>query len=203
MIKRVLITGGAGFIGSHLADELLAHGYRVKAPDSLSPQVHGAERQRPPYLDQDVEVVPKDLRDPEALDQALRDVEAVFHFAAAVGVGQSMYEIEKYTSDNDLATGVLDVPVERIYWYSARDLDPEFPSKEGFHADDRDYHFGLFASDGTPKLLSRLWAGGGLEAVAPAPETHPGVRRNAAKPVPPWSLPVARDSSAPISPTVY
>jgi dTDP-L-rhamnose 4-epimerase len=107
MMKRVLITGGAGFIGSHLADELLDHGYRVKALDSLAPQVHGEARQRPPYLHQDVEVVPKDLRDPEALEHGLRDVDAVFHFAAAVGVGQSMYEIQKYTSDNDLATAVL------------------------------------------------------------------------------------------------
>jgi dTDP-L-rhamnose 4-epimerase len=107
MIKRVLITGGAGFIGSHLADELLGHGYRVKALDILSPQVHGATRQRPAYLNEDVEVIAEDLRDPEALDQALRDVDAVFHLAAAVGVGQSMYEIQNYTSHNDLGTAVL------------------------------------------------------------------------------------------------
>jgi dTDP-L-rhamnose 4-epimerase len=107
MSKRVLITGGAGFIGSHLADELLTHGYRVKALDVLSPQVHGVTRQRPPYLNQDVEVIAGDLRDPEALEPALRDVDAVFHFAAAVGVGQSMYEIQNYTSQNDLGTAVL------------------------------------------------------------------------------------------------
>jgi dTDP-L-rhamnose 4-epimerase len=107
MIKRVLITGGAGFIGSHVADELLLHGYRVRALDVLAPQVHGPARQPPSYLNPDIELVDKDVRDPGALGQALRDVDAVFHFAAAVGVGQSMYEIQKYTGCNDLGTAVL------------------------------------------------------------------------------------------------
>lgn len=107
MAKHVLITGGAGFIGSHLADELLAHGYHVRALDILSPQVHGADNDWPDYLDNDVELVLKDLRNPEALNESLQGIDAVFHFAAAVGVGQSMYEIEKYTSHNDLGTAVL------------------------------------------------------------------------------------------------
>lgn len=106
MLKNILITGGAGFIGSHLADELLARGYRVRALDILSPQVHRTQTP-PPYLDPEVEVISKDLRDAEAVEKALRHVDGVFHFAAAVGVGQSMYEIEKYTSHNNVGTAVL------------------------------------------------------------------------------------------------
>jgi dTDP-L-rhamnose 4-epimerase len=103
----VLITGGAGFVGSHLADELLLHGYRVRVLDNLDPQVHGAEGEWPEYLDQDVELVRGDVRDPEAVRRALRGVDAVFHFAAAVGVGQSMYQIERYTDVNNRGTAVL------------------------------------------------------------------------------------------------
>jgi dTDP-L-rhamnose 4-epimerase len=106
MLKNILITGGAGFIGSHLADELLARGYRVRALDILSPQVHGTQTP-PPYLDPDVEIISKDLRDSDAVEKSLRHINAVFHFAAAVGVGQSMYEIEKYTSHNNVGTAVL------------------------------------------------------------------------------------------------
>ncbi len=106
MKGRVLITGGAGFIGSHLADELLRHGYRVRVLDVLSPQVHPEER-RPDYLDPEVELIVGDVRDASAVRRALRDVDGVFHLAAVVGVGQSMYEIAEYTSVNDLGTAVL------------------------------------------------------------------------------------------------
>ena len=61
MIKNVLITGGAGFIGSHLADELLAHGYRVRVLDNLLPQVHGPRRRRPEYLAPEVELLEGEL----------------------------------------------------------------------------------------------------------------------------------------------
>src|SRR5687768_517479 len=107
MNKSVLITGGAGFIGSHLADALLDEGYHVRALDVLSPQVYGPERKRPGYLHPDVELVVGDVRDPKDVRNALRGVDAVFHFAAAVGVGQSMYEIAQYTSTNNLGTAVL------------------------------------------------------------------------------------------------
>ena len=103
----VLITGGAGFVGSHLADELLLHGYRVRVLDNLDPQVHGPEREWPDYLDADVECLRGDVRDADAVRDALRGVDAVFHFAAAVGVGQSMYEIEHYTDVNNRGTAVL------------------------------------------------------------------------------------------------
>ena len=119
MSRRILITGGAGFIGSHLADELLEQGYRVRALDNLSEQVHGPEASRPGYLSPEVELVEGDVRDPEAVRTALKGIDSVFHFAARVGVGQSMYEIERYTSVNNLGTAVLlealiEKPVERL-----------------------------------------------------------------------------------------
>lgn len=104
---HVLITGGAGFIGSHVADELLARGCKVRVLDVLSPQVHGPERTRPEYLAEDVELVVGDVRDGEVLSRALRDVDAVVHLAAAVGVGQSMYRVEEYVAVNDVGTAVL------------------------------------------------------------------------------------------------
>jgi dTDP-L-rhamnose 4-epimerase len=105
--RNVLITGGAGFIGSHLADELLKHGYSVRALDNLAPQVHGPGQMRPDYLDSEVELIVGDVRDADAVRQALDGVDAVYHLAAAVGVGQSMYEIANYTSLNNLGTAVL------------------------------------------------------------------------------------------------
>ncbi|GFO57740.1 nucleoside-diphosphate-sugar epimerase [Geomonas silvestris] len=107
MGRRVLITGGAGFIGSHLADELLRHGYEVRALDLLLPQIHGPEARRPAYLAPEVELIKGDVRNKELVCQALKGVDAVFHLAAMVGVGQSMYEIEKYTSTNNYGTAVL------------------------------------------------------------------------------------------------
>jgi len=107
MNKRVLITGGAGFLGSHLADELLAHGYQVRVLDVLSPQVHGMKEERPTYLHPEVEFVCADICHADAVRQALHGVAAVFHFAAAVGVGQSMYELERYLGINTLGTAVL------------------------------------------------------------------------------------------------
>jgi dTDP-L-rhamnose 4-epimerase len=104
---HILITGGAGFIGSHLADELLRHRHRVRALDNLSAQVHGPDGDRPDYLHPDVELIRGDVRDAEAVSRALKGIDAVYHFAAAVGVGQSMYEVADYTSTNNLGTAVL------------------------------------------------------------------------------------------------
>jgi dTDP-L-rhamnose 4-epimerase len=119
MSKHVLITGGAGFIGSHLADELLNYGYRVRALDVLAAQVHGPQRQRPDYLNPEVELIMGDIRDSAVVRRALQGIDAVYHFAAAVGVGQSMYKVEHYTSTNNLGTAVLlqaliERPVERL-----------------------------------------------------------------------------------------
>ncbi|MFN2475459.1 MAG: NAD-dependent epimerase/dehydratase family protein [Chthoniobacterales bacterium] len=117
--QRVLITGGAGFVGSHLADELLERGYRVRALDNLSPQVHGANARRPAYLAEEVELQIGDVRDPAAIRRALDGIDAVYHFAATVGVGQSMYQIAEYTSVNGEGTAILleaiaRKPVERL-----------------------------------------------------------------------------------------
>ena len=104
---HILITGGAGFIGSHLADELLRHGHRVRALDNLAEQVHGPDAERPAYLHPDVELMRGDVRDAAAVRRALQGIDAVYHFASAVGVGQSMYEVAAYTSTNNLGTAVL------------------------------------------------------------------------------------------------
>ena len=127
MSKHVLITGGAGFIGSHLADELLDYGYRVRALDVLAAQVHGPARQKPDYLDPEVELITGDIRDPAVVSRALQGIDAVYHFAAAVGVGQSMYEIAHYTSINNLGTAVLlealiEHPVEQLIVASSMSL---------------------------------------------------------------------------------
>jgi dTDP-L-rhamnose 4-epimerase len=106
-MTRVLITGGAGFIGSHAADALLAAGYEVRLLDNLSPQVHGGNRQRPAYLAKDAELVVGDVTDALAVDHALRGADMVLHLASAVGVGQSMYDIEPYVRTNELGTAVL------------------------------------------------------------------------------------------------
>jgi dTDP-L-rhamnose 4-epimerase len=118
MTGRALITGGAGFIGAHLASELLTAGWEVRALDNLTSQVH-EQGCRPSYLDREVELIVGDVRDRRAVTRALDGVEAVIHLAARVGVGQSMYEIAEYTSVNCLGTGVLleallDHPVERL-----------------------------------------------------------------------------------------
>src|SRR5690242_14858340 len=99
--RLVLITGGAGFIGSHVADRLLERGFRVRVLDNLDPQVHGEGAVLfPSYLSPDVEALRGDVRNPRDVSAALEGVDAVFHFASAVGVGQSMYQIERYTDIN-------------------------------------------------------------------------------------------------------
>lgn len=104
--ERVLITGGAGFIGAHLAAELIAAGCAVRVLDNLDPQVH-PERRRPRYLSDAAEFALGDVRSIDTMREALKGMDAVCHLAAAVGVGQSMYEIERYTAINDLGTAVL------------------------------------------------------------------------------------------------
>jgi dTDP-L-rhamnose 4-epimerase len=106
MSRRVLITGGAGFIGSHVTDLLLSSGYSVRILDALAQQVHG-ESAPPNYLSKEAELVAGDVRDASKVERALAGVDSVIHLAAAVGVGQSMYEITSYTSTNDLGTAVL------------------------------------------------------------------------------------------------
>jgi dTDP-L-rhamnose 4-epimerase len=91
----------------------------VRALDSLVPQVHGPGQQRPSYLAPDVDLMVGDVRDPRALGRALRRIDAVIHLVSLVGVGQSMYQIDEYTSVNNLGTAILlqilsKHPVERL-----------------------------------------------------------------------------------------
>jgi dTDP-L-rhamnose 4-epimerase len=103
---NVLVTGGAGFIGSHLVDALVEKGHRVRILDALVSQVHG-ENAAPAYLNPGAEFIAGDVCDREVVDRALEGIDIVFHEAAEVGVGQSMYEIERYVRANDLGTAVL------------------------------------------------------------------------------------------------
>jgi dTDP-L-rhamnose 4-epimerase len=113
-----LITGGAGFIGAHLALQLVTAGEQVRVLDCLHEQVH-PEGARPPYLVGDVDLRVGDVRNPEDVRTALAGVDRVVHLAARVGVGQSMYEIAEYTSVNAEGTAVLleallEHPIERL-----------------------------------------------------------------------------------------
>jgi dTDP-L-rhamnose 4-epimerase len=105
MSKTVLITGGAGFLGSHLADRLLERGDHVRVFDALLPQVH--PNGYPDYLSKDVEFFDGDMRDLDRVKFAVAGVDAIFHLAAAVGVGQSMYEIAHYMGANSQGTANL------------------------------------------------------------------------------------------------
>ncbi|HET7587124.1 MAG TPA: NAD-dependent epimerase/dehydratase family protein [Gammaproteobacteria bacterium] len=172
-MKNILITGGAGFIGSHLATELLHRGYRVRVLDNLTPQVHGTSQRRPNYLDDDVELRIGDVRDPDAVRDALDGIDGVFHYAAAVGVGQSMYELEHYTSTNNVGTTVLlealaKQPVEKLVVASSMSL-----YGEGLYHDDSGAT--VAARRERDQLARRDWEphgpdGGSLKP-APTPET--------------------------------
>jgi dTDP-L-rhamnose 4-epimerase len=105
MSKNILVTGGAGFVGSHLVDALLAAGHNVRILDNLTPQVHGDGV--PTYLSKHAELLNGDMRDANAVHRALAAIDVVFHLAAAVGVGQSMYEISHYMGTNTQGTAVL------------------------------------------------------------------------------------------------
>jgi dTDP-L-rhamnose 4-epimerase len=174
MNKKILITGGAGFIGSHLADELLENGYDVRVLDNLSEQVHGKNCKRPNYLNDDVELVVGDVRDLRKVKQALKGVDAVYHYAAMVGVGQSMYEVREYTDVNNTGTAVLmealiDQPVEKLVVASSMSI-----YGEGLYKDKN----GTIKS-GMERKLSQLKAGdwetfdeeGNVLAPFPTPET--------------------------------
>lgn len=135
MTKKVLITGGAGFIGSHLADELRGAGYHVRVLDSLAAQVHGEDSPWPDYLRPDVERVTGDVQDAAVLRRALAGIDRVVHLAAMVGVGQSMYQVTDYVAVNDLGTATLlealiERPVERLIVASSMSI-----YGEGLYAD--------------------------------------------------------------------
>jgi dTDP-L-rhamnose 4-epimerase len=118
MGEKILITGGAGFIGRHLAQRLLERGHEVRILDSLIEQVH-TDGEPPEIAGGEVEMMIGDIRDEQAVRRAVAGVDSVIHLAAEVGVGQSMYAIERYTSVNEYGTAVLfqqliDRPVRRV-----------------------------------------------------------------------------------------
>jgi dTDP-L-rhamnose 4-epimerase len=169
-MKRVLITGGAGFIGSHAAEAMLAAGYEVRLLDNLCAQVHGDGRRRPDYLTKEAELIVGDVTDPAAVEAALRGVDKVLHLASSVGVGQSMYDIASYVSVNELGTAVLlqalaKQPVERLVVASSMSIYGEglcvTPDGAEFSPEER-----------TPEQLKRgHWelSSGGRQPLQPVP----------------------------------
>jgi len=105
--ETVLVTGGAGFIGSFVVDELIKEGYKVKVFDNLEPQVHSKDGKLPDYLNKEAEFILGDVRDYDAFKKVILDVDVIFHKAAAVGVTQSMYEINRYVDVNATGTANL------------------------------------------------------------------------------------------------
>lgn len=133
MADKILVTGGCGFIGNALTDELLRGGYEVRVLDSLVHQVHGDEA---PERRPEVGYVFADVRDREAVDRALRGIDAVVHLAAEVGVGQSQYEIARYVGGNELGTAVLleamiDTKIDRIVVASSMSVYGEGLYRDG------------------------------------------------------------------------
>ena len=125
MSEHVLVTGGAGFIGRAVCDKLLHRGHKVRVLDSLIEQVHGGNA--PAHLPDEVHLIHADVRDADAVAEALIGIDSVIHLAAEVGVGQSMYEVERYTSTNDVGTAVLferliDQPVRRVVTASSMSI---------------------------------------------------------------------------------
>lgn len=102
-MMKILVTGGAGFVGSHLVDELLKK-HEVVIYDNLEPQVH---KETPEYLNKGAEFIKEDIRDRDKLKDAVADSDIIFHEAALVGVGQSMYKIMKYMDVNTMGTANL------------------------------------------------------------------------------------------------
>jgi dTDP-L-rhamnose 4-epimerase len=176
MSKAVLITGGAGFIGSHLTDQLLEAGHKVRVLDNLSSQVHGTRRRRPDYLNADAELIVGDVRDADQVARALQGIDRVCHLAAVVGVGQSMYHVADYTSVNNYGTAVLlqaliAKPVERLVVASSMSVYGEgrYQNQHGEAATARERTLA--------QLKARAWevqdSDGNALTPVPTPETKP------------------------------
>jgi dTDP-L-rhamnose 4-epimerase len=124
--EKILVTGGAGFIGRAVARELLGRGNEVRVLDSLIEQVHG-DRDRPEDFPADAELVVGDIRNKDVVARSLKNIDSVVHLAAEVGVGQSMYAVERYTSVNETGSAVLfealiDHPVRRVVTASSMSI---------------------------------------------------------------------------------
>jgi dTDP-L-rhamnose 4-epimerase len=111
-IEKIIVIGGAGFMGSHTTDLLVENGYHVTILDNFEPQVHGIERELPDHISKNAILTYGDVLDRELLKKTIREVDAIIHLAAIVGVGQSMYQIERYMDVNTKGTAnLLDVLV--------------------------------------------------------------------------------------------
>jgi dTDP-L-rhamnose 4-epimerase len=124
--ESILVTGGAGFIGRAVTKELLRRGNDVRILDSLIEQVHG-DCERPEDLPDDAELIVGDIRNRDVVNRALQGIDSVIHLAAEVGVGQSMYAVERYTSVNETGSAVLfealiDHPVRRVVTASSMSI---------------------------------------------------------------------------------
>ena len=126
---RTLVTGGCGFIGSHLVRTLVEQGDEVVVLDSLEPQVHDG---RPPLLPPGVPFLEGTVADVDLVDRALQGVDRVVHLAAAVGVGQSMYEIAAYVEKNTFATAIF---LERLVGHSPRPARPVVTSSMSIYGE--------------------------------------------------------------------
>lgn len=172
MAGTYLVTGGAGFIGRYLCEELLSQGHHVRVVDGLIEQVHGSSAST---LSRDVEFIQGDIRDAALIDAALIGVDGVFHLAAEVGVGQSMYEIARYVGANDLGTAILlerliARPVRRLVVASSMSVYGEGLYRTASGADDGGVRRVL--KDGSTQW-DPLDADGGRLVPVPTDETKP------------------------------
>jgi dTDP-L-rhamnose 4-epimerase len=132
-MKNILITGGSGFIGSNLALRLLQKGYKVRVLDTLSPQIHGDNPAKTSPLYQSivnkVEFIKGSVTSRTDWENALKDQQIVVHFAAETGTGQSMYEVERYSTVNISGTAIMldlltnwDYNIEKVIIASSRSI---------------------------------------------------------------------------------
>lgn len=141
---KILVTGGAGFIGCALANALIARGDTVTVLDNLSPQIHGERPDRSPLLASlpvAVRFIKGDVRDAADWARALHDQEAVVHLAAETGTGQSMYQIDRYVDTNIRGTSLMldalsrpENTVSRVIVASSRSIygEGKYRDAEGF-----------------------------------------------------------------------
>jgi len=119
-MKNILITGGAGFIGSNLCLTLVEKGYNITVLDNLSPQIHGSDAKNNSFLylsiKDKVKFIEGDIRNREDIKLAIQGNDVIVHLAAETGTGQSMYEIEKYSSVNIGGTALmLDILANNVH----------------------------------------------------------------------------------------
>jgi dTDP-L-rhamnose 4-epimerase len=178
MSERALVTGGAGFIGSHIVDALLDAGFDVTVLDSLESQVHGADAAPPAYLSRHAEFVRGDARDKPLVRRLLARTDVVLYQAAVVGVGQSTYDVERYVAANTLAAAAfLEVALEFRHRIRKMVVASSMSCYgEGLYVDDAGRPVAVSPRP-RAQLLRREWelrdADGAWLTPLPTPETKP------------------------------